>query len=405
MSTVSATMTSRERMLAALRRQPHDRVPISPYIQQGSAWDPPLRWFNQIDRARKMKQLDLDPTIDVWLPDVRPPNDVTFTSKREKRGSQTFITKEYHTPAGSLRTVVEETRDWCEWEHGGWIPTTFGNERNRTFAIHLFDDWCVSRRSEPWVKGRGDLDALRHLIRMPTDGERDEWLQDGQRAVEFARENDLLVCVRRAIVGDAFEWFCDITWFLMQLIDDPDFVDEFLTIFQDWAMDQLRAVLELDVDVVQYRGWYEIPTLWGREFWQQHLQPRIAEQAKLVHDAGKIFSLLLPEGHGVYADLLGAMDIDVLQGVDPRMLHAGDLHSLFEHCGDSKSFWGGVDTEVTVESCNPQCIDDAVREAIEALNGNHGLILSAFLWPETAQPGVLHFFDACHKHGNLEAAV
>jgi len=42
----------------------------------------------------------------------------------------------------------------------------------------------------------------------------------------------------------------------------------------------------------------------------------------------------------VYAETLRDTHIDVLQGLDPRMLHRGDLKDLFERLGDAKAFWG-----------------------------------------------------------------
>lgn len=391
-------------MLAAMRREPHDHVPFSPYICSGPYWQEPLHWRNQIERAEKMLALGLDPTIDIWLPDVCPAPEVTSKTTRERKGREVLLTKAYHTPAGVLRQVVRETEDWCSPEHGPWIPTTLGIEALDYYRVHLFDDWCVSRRVEPWVKGPEDLDKLRYLIRVPEGEALNEWRIDAERAIEFAQKRDLMVMVRRTIVGDAFEWFCDLRWFALQLTDDPEFIASFLGIFQEWAMRQLELVLDLCVDVVQYRGWYEIPSLWGRRHWAHYLIPLIEEQAKLVHDAGKLFSLLLPEGQGVFSGLLKGMNLDVLQGVDPRMLHVGTVESLFAELGDSKSFWGGVNAEVTLASGDPQEIDEAARQAIEVLGGNHGLILSAFLFTSVPQPAVMAMIDAWRKYRDVEGS-
>lgn len=391
-------MSSRQRMLAALRRQPHDHVPLSLYIQQGPGWREPLYWRNQLERAERMLALGLDPTIDIWLPDVRPAPDVKVTSTRRRDGDRTLLTKTYHTPDGDLRQVVHETDDWCDQAHGPWIPTTLGIEWQASYEMHLFDDWNVSRRLEPWVKGPGDLDALSHLIRVPTGVELDAWRHDARRAIDFARRHDLLVVARRTIVGDAFEWFCDINWFLMQLADDTAFVDRFLGIFQAWALRQLDLVLELDIDVVQYRGWYEIATLWGVNGWTRFLGPLIAAQGRRVEAADKLFCYLLPEGQGTLAPSLSGTGIDVLQGVDPRMLHTGDLNDLHAALGERMSFWGGVDAEVTLKSGSVSAIDAAVERAVAELNGHDGLILSAFLFPGVPQEGIMAMLDAWRQY-------
>ena len=151
-------------------------------------------------------------------------------------------------------------------------------------------------------------------------------------------------------------------------------------------------------DVVQYRGWYEMPIYWGPKFWKQYLFPCIHEQAEMVHSAGKLFSYLLPAGQGAYANDLKDLGLDVIQGLDPRMLYAGDLRSLFDKLGEDMSFWGGVNAEVTLTSCDARQIEDEVRQAIEILGRNHGLILSALTWPTTPQEGILAMIEAWRKY-------
>ena len=165
------TMCSRERLLAALTRQGPDHLPCSLYLAQGPWYQPPLFWQDQFQRAERLLELGLDPTIDIWLPDCQPSPDVAIKTWREHRRDATFLLKEYHTPAGVLRQVVRETPDWCDPLHGPWIPTTFGTEKATGFGLHLFDDWSVSRRVEPWVKGAEDLAKLRYLIRASQSAE------------------------------------------------------------------------------------------------------------------------------------------------------------------------------------------------------------------------------------------
>ena len=395
---MSTEMSSRERMLAALKREPHDRVPFSPYLNQGPVWKDWLFYRNQFERAEVLLGLGLDPTITVWLPDVCPAREVEVRSRRERKGGEVLLTKEYETPSGVLRTVVGETEDWCDPAHAPLIPGVFGTEVPTSHGLWLMDDWAVSRRAEPWVKGPDDLEKLRWLIRVPTGGALDDWRQDTERAVEFARKHDLLVEARRTTVGDAFQWFCDIPWFLMQLIDDPGFVDAFFGVFQDWAKAQLELALEYDVDLVQYRGWYEIPSMFGPQLYERFLRPLVTEQAEMVRAAGKLAGYLLPEGQGAYADMLADMPIDVNMGVDPKMLHGGDLRSLFAKLGGHQSFWGGVNAEVDLNVNDPARIEREVQHAIEELGGNNGLVLSAFLFPSVPQPAVKSLIEAWRKH-------
>lgn len=393
-----ALMSSRERMLAALKREGPDHIPFSPYMGNWSSVGEPLVWYGPVRRLERMLELGLDPCMDVWLPDPQPHPDVEIRTWREKQGNVVLLTKEYHTPAGVLRQVVEEGDNWCSNRHGPWIPTTWSVEKRDHFGMDLFDDWNISRRREPWIKDRTDLDKLRYLIRLPEGHVLDEWRMDAQRAMEAAAHYGVLTTARRTIAGDAFQWFCDIPWFMLQLYDDPEFVREFLGIFQEWGLAMVREVLDVGVDVVQYRGWYEIPTFWGPQGWSEFLRPLINEQAELVHSAGKLATYLLPEGHGAYTRELKECGVDALQGVDPRKLHGDDIGALAAELGKDKAFWGGVNAEVTLYSCDAAAIDAAVADAVRALGANGGLVLSAFLFEETPLNGMLEFVEAWRRH-------
>jgi len=99
-----------------------------------------------------------------------------------------------------------------------------------------------------------------------------------------------------------------------------------------------------------------------------------------VHQAGKLHVYLLPQGHAPLAAILRGMSFDCLLGVDPRMLQGGDLRSLSGALGGRKSFWGGVDAEVTLASGDRRRIAEAVRRAIEELGSGGGLILGSLLF-------------------------
>jgi hypothetical protein len=391
-------MSSRERIVAAIKREESDHVPLSFHIFQGPWYRGPLYWRDQFERAQCLLELGLDPTIDIWLPDVEPRPDVRIKTWREKKGNEILLTKEFHTPAGVLRQTVRETEDWCDPSHNILVWTTFGDGKRAEYGMHLIDDHNVPRRTEPWVKGREDLEKLKYLIRVPDGWKLDEWRMDTERALSFARRHNLFTVARRTIVGDAFQWFCDIPWFTTQHYDDPEFVENFLQIFQDWAMKLVELALEADVDMVYYRGWYETPIYWGEKGFRRFLLKHIEEQAKMTHAAGKLFAYFVSEGQGIYADILRDMESDVLMGIDPRMLHKGDLHDLFATVGSGKSFSGGIDAEVTLASENPDIIDKAVKYAIEALGRNHGLILSAMIFPQLGEKPVLLMIDSWRKY-------
>ncbi len=400
----TAKLSSRERMLAALTRQSPDHVPFSPYVGHGPWFKEPMFWHDQFQRAERMLELGMDPVIDIWMPDVCPGPDVKIKEvKRERDGEKILLTKEFQTPAGNLKQVVHETDDWTTTRHGPWIPTTLGIEKRATYAMHIFDDYNVSRRLEPWVKGQENLEALKHLIQWPTGPALDEWRMDCARASEFAKEKDLLTVFRRTIVGDAYQWFCDIPWFMIQLIDNPQFVKDFFKVFQDWSIEIINEALGLDIDVFQYRGWYETPPFWSPQLMEELIFPNVQKQIDTVHSAGKLHTYLLPEGQGCYSKVLKGVSTDALQGIDPERLHGGNIKDIFDSHGQEKAFWGGVNAEITLESQDAAIIDKAVKDAIEILGANGGLVLSGFIFQEVPQQGLMLMIDAWNKYKSINA--
>jgi len=92
------------------------------------------------------------------------------------------------------------------------------------------------------------------------------------------------------------------------------------------------------------------------------------------------------------------LETDVFVGVDPRRLDGGDLQTVFDQLGATKSFWGGVNAEVILGRGERKEIDKAVKDAIEILGVNNGLILSAMIFPETPRESIMYMIDSWKKH-------
>ena len=379
------SISSRERYLTAFGHQEPDRVPILLNIRPIYFVNKRVQWLNQFERAEVLQDLGCDPTINIWLPDPVPHPDVQIKTWREYRKGDPcpYITKEYHTPAGVLRQVVRETADWVSSGHAYWVRRTLGPDGKLTYGMDLFDDWGISRRTEPWIKGPEDIEKLRYIMQMPSGYVLDEWRMDAVRAKEYAERHGLLTVARRTIAYDAALWFCDMTWFMLQLHDDPGFVEEFLDIFRQFALKQEELMLDVGVDVFQYRGWYEAPDLCGPRHFKRFIVPIIQEEAKMAHEADTLFCYLLTKGHTEYVDVLENMDVDIHWGIDP-VLGGADMELLKERLGMKTTLLGGVNSEVTLIQGTPEEVAEATRQAISICAPGGGFVLAPIggVWPE-----------------------
>ena len=109
-------MTSRDRMLAAIRRQPVDHIPLG-QLFHSTVWRRrrTSNGRNQFERARVMKDLGLDPVIDIWMPAPEAPPEIPVRKWMEDDpdGPDALLCAEYETPAGKLVQKVRRTDgDW-----------------------------------------------------------------------------------------------------------------------------------------------------------------------------------------------------------------------------------------------------------------------------------------------------
>jgi len=384
---MKSDMTSRERMLAAIGGKPVDHIPLGQIFHSTVMGTPPdLQWKNQFERSKVMKDLGFDPVIDIWMPDPAiPPEGITVRQWKETDpdGPDPLLCAEYTTPAGPLTVKVRQTPDWYHFTHYLFLPTWDGDShrpRDRFDNIELMDDWFTRRYKVPLISGKQDLDKMRYLFKAPTGRRRDDWLEGARKAMAHAKDMDLLTQARSVSVGDWFMWVCLIEEFCCAMVEEPEYVAEFYDVVQEYNREIIDLVIEVQPDLIQYRGWYDTPDYWGRIRHKKILEPRIQELAKLVHDGGSKFCYLLPEGYTLYRDMLAEMDVDVFLGLEPLAARKSeDFKLVKEAFRDKHCIWGGVNAPVTVGMGSDDEIDQATRYAIETL-GPTGFILNAAIY-------------------------
>lgn len=147
-------MTSRERILAAVWREPVDYVPwcvvvspLTPVQRRGHTRNFP--WPSDIPYPQQLRyqgaELGLYQVVSCGVVVTREHPQVTC----EVRVEGDVLRKVYHTPAGDLQAMIRYND---QWPHGADIP--------------LFSDFNIGHFIEPWLKIRQDLDCLDFVFRM-----------------------------------------------------------------------------------------------------------------------------------------------------------------------------------------------------------------------------------------------
>lgn len=277
---------------------------------------------------------------------------------QEGLGGSRVLRREYETPAGTLATTIQVSRDW---PHGDHIP--------------FLDDWILPRSTKHLVTGSADLAPLAYLLRPPALEDVRRLRSWARRAHDFADKHELAVTGGWGAVGDAAGWLCGLEPLIYLAHDDPGFVEELVSLLARWNACRMKAMLEAGVDLFVRRGWYEGTDFWSPRLYERFLLPSLKAEAALAHEAGALFGYIMTTGSLGLLDMMMDAGVDVLVGVDPVQGRDTELTTLKTRAAGRLALWGGVNGFLTVERGSEEEVREAVRRALATL-GPEGFVLS-----------------------------
>ncbi|MFA5865829.1 MAG: uroporphyrinogen decarboxylase family protein [Phycisphaerae bacterium] len=366
-------ISSRERLSAALACQKTDYVPCSFMIFFGLR-DRCKDYFEFVDRQLEM---GLDARVDISDLLVKFHPDVHVREWKETIPNEPhpLLCKEYHTPAGVLRTEVWQTEDWPYGDH-----------------VPFMDDYLAVRTRKYLVTRPEDLPALRYLLAEPGLSVIEEYRQRAEVAKQFARSRDILLCGggcnfervdvpevghECACVGiDALMWFCGAEAPLIWAFEQPEFLGELINIVALWNRRRMEITLDAGVDLLIKRAWYEGTEFWSPALYRRFIAPILVEDANLVHQAGAKFGYIITSGMMDLVDDLLKIKPDAIIGIDPVQGKGTELNAVQQKINSRLCLWGGTNGCLTMETGTKEQVKAEVEKAIDILGRNNGFILS-----------------------------
>ena len=356
-------LSSRERLLCAMRRQEPDHVPL------WNLWrnrDIPFRYETQTERAEAVLGMGLDDTLLLQPPlnktehyDVNRVSGVAIRVRHERSTEERYplLIKEYETPAGQLRQVVQQTEDW-----------PYGED------ARLFSDHNVSRSKEFPVKGLEDLPRLRYLLPEPTADQVSEFRQVAAQLRRDAQRLGVVLEGGWTALGDAALWLLGTEALLLLQMDQPEFLEELLELVCQWELRRMELLLDAGVEVIVHSAWYESTDFWTPTNYRRLLKPRLQRLVQAAHQAGALFSYIITTSWQALVDDLVEIGFDSLMGVDPVQGKA-DLRDAKRRLGASMCLWGGINGAITLGHGTPEEVRQATEEAIRILGPGGGFVL------------------------------
>jgi hypothetical protein len=372
-----SSMSSRERMLAALSCRKPDYVPCLvqlPIPRERTFSDEFENWDWQLEHG-------IDVISHIPSLPIRFAPEVSIREWKDRPADAPYpvLHRQYQTPAGALTAAVYQTVDW---RYGDQLP--------------LYDDLLASRSVKFLITQPSDLAAFKYLLPSPSNEDIAAYREMAARYRQYARDRDVLFaagwgslngrsglpdsglvgCDGGIMGGDAVLWLCGQDA-LLWTYDQPEFLQEFLHLIGVWNRRQMEVVLDTGVDMILKRGWYENAPFYSPPLFRKFMGPELRKEADLAHQAGAKLAYETTIGLLPFVDAMVESGVDLIEGVDPDPSANNDLQALARHSAGRIAIQGGVGYRLPLNAESLAEVRPAVARAIGTFGPNGGFILAA----------------------------
>ena len=348
------SMTSKERILRTMGGQATDYTPL---------WQPLYtELLGHCDSYEQFveRQVALGLDVVVAMPDLDLHVDPRVRLEFESEPSQPnpLMHQRYHTPAGTMETIVERTADW-----------PFGDR------VPLISDFVIPRGRKFLVTEAKDLEALPFILPEPTAESIAKFREEAEGRRRLAARLGLATCGGFHRLSDMFCWLAGCDAFATLGLTDPEFFESFLKVIARWQDRQLDIILSTKPDVLLDPQWYGT-TFLSPQLYDKFLVPQLRHRVDAAHAGGAKVCTIATTTVMPFFGSLKRLGIDMLYGVDPIM-GTWDLARAKKELGDTVSLGGGVNGYLTIVDGTPADVERAVEQAMAILAPGGRFVLGA----------------------------
>ncbi len=377
------SMTSKERLIAAMKHEDVDKIPVSPRVQHVVT-----RYFNSNSAwtYRKLKsRFDYDPTYIYGYPCPNPIFNcleridyIKETNARivyEDAGDHFIINRIFSTPAGEISDKTISPKPGA---------SHYGISAN-------------PHKIEYLIKTKDDLAKLKYIMPDVKNARFAEFLNCEE---EMGDNGLVLMNIHGAMDYTGSEAY-SMQDMMTSYYEDPELFDGVLKLFSEFSLNKLEYALKNGVKNFFLSNFYiSLSSGWSPKIIEEKFLPVIKQQVAMIHGAGGLADYY-DDGKLMHSiDLFIEAEVDVIETCSPPPV--GDFNLL-----EAKKKWGG---KVTFKGCadminviangTPQQIDDHVKDIISQNGDKRGLILGTMdgIRPETSDENIAAYFTAANKY-------
>ncbi len=196
--------------------------------------------------------------------------------------------------------------------------------------------------------------------------------------------------------------FCTQLWemsqFMLALYDHPDEIKDFQRRFADWSIDIAQRGVEAGADVVLIYDDYGYTgrPLISMDMWQEFTYPHLKRMINAVHDAGALVMLHSCGFQMPFLEYYVEAGLDILQSFQPKA--GNDFEAAYAQYGDRLAFATGIDVQQG-EWMTPQEIRADVLHSyhIGGRNGRHILGMTHMMQYTMPARNIQAIFDTVRE--------
>jgi uroporphyrinogen decarboxylase len=321
----------------------------------------------------------------------RCPMQVSFTPEfaSRLRNELGLTDADLHNPHGGGNTyVLERTLDEdMLLTSVGWANSYYATEVYSEDGVSYTDEWGIGWKNVGYETRFGtghyteivghplaDDEAIHSY--QPPDPNRPELYIEAERVIEEHKDEYWIVGVTVTTVFETAWALRGYERTLMDLVTNPDFVEELLDIPFNYHLTAAKKLVEMGVDMIwtgddmgaQHRMLISPGT------WRRFFKPRMATFIATLKSINPTVKVAYHSDGAIYPIIPDLIEIglDVLNPIQPRSM---DPERLKKEYGDRLCFWGSMDEQYTLPFGTPAEVEAEVIGRLKTLGKDGGLII------------------------------
>jgi len=335
-------MTSRDRLLNAIRGEEIDRVPWSPFLAY--YWDKLPVEIVKKGQLSYLRDMGADPLLRgffrLWNVDL-----TNVQLREERKGNKMYSI--YETKVG---TLTEE----------------------RIFS-ETANSWFLTGHA---VKTEEDFKILQYITENTTITENlKEFEQDNKILGENGLHLPLIGLHGKTAFQAMVEQWCGTIDLVYALYDFPEVVEECLAVMQAKDLETVQISLKSSADGFIF--WEDSSTTnVSPDFFSKYTAPEINQWGKLIHNNDK---LLIHHACGLLKDLLplmGNTEIDMVESISPPPTGDIEIRDAVKILPEHIGIIGGIEP-VFIENCSLEQLEARVEELLSVMKGKRFVLANS----------------------------